>query len=114
MASVAPGTLVRADKRVDSNELVVVQGHDHPLLMKRALSAADVAWVAGEAPDAPSYPYRKDALPPSRCGPCTLSKVAQSEIKVDFSAPQWGGVDAGAVGRALRPGYVTWAVGVIT
>jgi tRNA-specific 2-thiouridylase len=77
-----------ADKRVDSNELVVVQGHDHPLLMKRALSAADVAWVAGEAPDAPSTHTAKTRYRQADA-PCTLSKVAQSEIKVDFSAPQW-------------------------
>src|SRR5512145_67147 len=43
-----------ADKRIASNELVVVQGHDHPLLMKKTLSAADAAWVSGEAPVAPS------------------------------------------------------------
>jgi tRNA-specific 2-thiouridylase len=77
-----------ADKRIDSNELVVVQGHDHPLLMKRALSASDAAWVAGEAPAAPSTHTAKTRYRQADA-PCTLSKVLQSEIKVDFSAPQW-------------------------
>src|SRR4051812_10198799 len=34
-----------ANKNLEANELVVVQGHDHPLLMKRNLSAADTSWV---------------------------------------------------------------------
>src|SRR5438552_1645438 len=39
-----------ADKRMESNELVVVQGHDHPLLLKRELNATEPSWVAGVAP----------------------------------------------------------------
>jgi tRNA-specific 2-thiouridylase len=30
--------------------LVVVQGHDHPLLLSTELAAAQTQWVAGEAP----------------------------------------------------------------
>ena len=44
-----------ADKHLDKNELVVVQGHDHPALLKRALHAQDAAWVSGEAPTHRSY-----------------------------------------------------------
>jgi tRNA-uridine 2-sulfurtransferase len=77
-----------ADKRMASNELVVVQGHDHPLLMKKALSAADTAWVAGEPPAAPSTHTAKTRYRQADA-PCTLAKVLQSEIKVEFSAPQW-------------------------
>src|SRR5262245_48506774 len=43
-----------AEKRMTTNELIVVQGHDHPMLMKRTLEAADAAWVAGKAPNTPS------------------------------------------------------------
>src|SRR6185436_8628500 len=39
-----------AGKDVQKNELVVVQGHDHPLLMKRSLKADDTAWIAGTPP----------------------------------------------------------------
>ena len=77
-----------ADKRVDSNELVVVQGHDHPLLMKKALSASDAAWVSGTAPDAPSTHTAKTRYRQADA-PCTLARVADSAIKVDFAAPQW-------------------------
>jgi len=77
-----------ADKRVDANELVIVQGHDHPLLMKRTLSAADAAWVAGQPPGAPSTHTAKTRYRQADAA-CTLSRVRESEIKVEFSAPQW-------------------------
>ena len=77
-----------ADKRVDSNELVVVQGHDHPLLMKKALSASDAAWVAGRPPLAPSTHTAKTRYRQADA-PCTLSNVLDSQMKVEFPAPQW-------------------------
>ena len=77
-----------AEKRPAANELVVVQGHDHPLLMKRSLNAQDVSWVSGMAPAAPSSHTAKTRYrqPDSAC---TLFKVLQSEMRVDFPAPQW-------------------------
>ena len=77
-----------ADKRLDSNELVVVQGHDHPLLMKKSLAAADTAWVAGEAPKAPSRHTAKTRYRQADAA-CTLTEVLEGGIKVSFAAPQW-------------------------
>jgi len=77
-----------ADKRVDSNELVVVQGHDHPLLMKRTLSATDTSWIANSAPPENSSHSAKTRYRQADA-PCTLAGVTASEIKVDFGAPQW-------------------------
>ena len=76
-----------ADKRVESNELVVVQGHDHPLLMKKELRAEGASWVAGGAParaelSAKTRYRQADAV-------CRLERVLESEIRVDFDAPQW-------------------------
>ncbi len=76
-----------AGKRLGSNELIVVQGHDHPLLMKQALTAADASWVAGTPPAASAVTaktrYRQaDAQ-------CRLERVRESEIQVKFDAPQW-------------------------
>ena len=75
-----------AEKRMASNELVIVQGHDHPLLMKKALRAADATWVSGRVPSSSSYTgktrYRQaDAE-------CVLRK-ANGEIAVEFERPQW-------------------------
>src|ERR1700716_493149 len=48
-----------AGKDLAANKLVVVQGHDHPLLMKRSLAAAGTSWVAGSAPEEKSSPTAK-------------------------------------------------------
>jgi tRNA-specific 2-thiouridylase len=77
-----------ADKRMDTNELVVVQGHDHPLLMKKSLAATEPSWIAGAAPAAPSTHTAKTRYRQADA-PCELTRVLESEIRVDFSAPQW-------------------------
>ncbi len=41
-----------AAKDLDRNVLVAVQGHDHPLLLRDTLTAAQLTWVAGAAPAA--------------------------------------------------------------
>jgi tRNA-specific 2-thiouridylase len=76
-----------ADKRVGSNELIVVQGHDHPLLLRKQLKAEDAAWVSGRPPGEEALSaktrYRQaDA-------PCRLERVPESGIQVKFDAPQW-------------------------
>ncbi|HEX5092056.1 MAG TPA: tRNA 2-thiouridine(34) synthase MnmA [Burkholderiales bacterium] len=81
-----------ADKRLEANELVVVQGHDHPLLMRSALLGLEASWVAGApaagTPHAAKTRYRQaDAA-------CTLARVAEGEIAVEFPEPQ----------RAVTPG----------
>ena len=99
-----------ADKRVDSNELVVVQGHDHPLLMKKALSASDAAWVAGKPPQAPSTHTAKTRYRQADA-PCTLSNVLDSQMKVEFPAPQWAVTPGQSV--VLYDGDVCLGGGVI-
>jgi tRNA-specific 2-thiouridylase len=100
-----------ADKRIASNELVVVQGHDHPLLMKKALSAADTSWVAGEPPAAPSTHTAKTRYRQADA-PCTLSNAQDDEIRVEFSAPQWAVTPGQSV--VLYDGDVCIGGGVIT
>jgi tRNA-uridine 2-sulfurtransferase len=99
-----------ADKRMDTNELVVVQGHDHPMLLKRELRAEEPSWVAGSAPEGRGFSaktrYRQaDAA-------CTLQRVLESEIKVDFATPQWAVTPGQSV--VLYDGEVCLGGGVIT
>ncbi|HEX6317737.1 MAG TPA: tRNA 2-thiouridine(34) synthase MnmA [Burkholderiales bacterium] len=99
-----------ADKRLESNELVVVQGHDHPLLMKKTLAAQDASWISGRPPEAGDFSaktrYRQaDA-------PCKLSRVLDSEIRVDFSTPQWAVTPGQSV--VLYDGETCLGGGVIT
>ncbi len=75
-----------AEKRMAQNELVVVQGHDHPLLMKRSLRAEDTSWTSGRQPEATAHTaktrYRQaDAE-------CEVVATATG-IEVNFAAPQW-------------------------
>ena len=100
-----------AEKRMAANELVVVRGHDHPLLMRKSLTAADVAWVSGKAPAAPSAHTAKTRYRQADA-PCMLSKVLDAEIEVDFSTPQWAVTPGQSV--VLYDGEACLGGGVIT
>ena len=77
-----------AGKDLAANRLIVVQGHDHPLLLKRSLEALDTTWIAGRPPAAGSSHSAKTRYRQADA-PCTLSRVLESEMRVDFGAPQW-------------------------
>ncbi|MFN2645070.1 MAG: tRNA methyl transferase PRC-barrel domain-containing protein, partial [Burkholderiales bacterium] len=77
-----------AGKDLAANKLIVVQGHDHPLLLKRTLEANDTSWIAGEAPAERSRHTAKTRYRQADA-PCTLSRVLKSEICMDFGTPQW-------------------------
>ena len=100
-----------AEKRVPENELVVVQGHDHPLLMKPTLTAVDTSWVAGSPPAERSAHAAKTRYRQADAA-CTLSRVLASEIKVDFANPQWAVTPGQSV--VLYDGEVCLGGGVIT
>ncbi|MDQ8032262.1 MAG: tRNA 2-thiouridine(34) synthase MnmA [Bordetella sp.] len=76
-----------ARKDIENNTLYVVQGHDHPWLLSDALTAQDVSWVAGHAPEARGYGaktrYRQaDAA-------CTLAGAEGDGFSLQFAQPQW-------------------------
>ena len=93
------------------NELVVVQGHDHPLLMKSVAARGGHGWIAGAAPDEPSSAYGEDPLSAGRCA-VHADAVRESEIGVDFPAPQWAVTPGQSV--VLYDGEVCLGGGVIT
>ena len=76
-----------ASKDVFSNELIVVQGRDHPLLLKRELSALEASWIgpppAEESVHAAKTRYRQaDAT-------CLVTRIEDDAIAVEFDRPQW-------------------------
>jgi tRNA-uridine 2-sulfurtransferase len=81
-----------ADKRLATNELVVVQGHDHPLLLRSSLRGLDSSWVAG-APSAGSTHTAKTRYRQADAA-CRVSDIEDGEIRVDFPRAQ----------RAVTPG----------
>jgi tRNA-specific 2-thiouridylase len=76
-----------ARKELERNTLRAVQGHDHPWLLSRALSAGDPSWIAGHAPPAGRYGaktrYRQaDAA-------CAVQIDAAGGLCLGFDEPQW-------------------------
>jgi tRNA-specific 2-thiouridylase len=77
-----------AGKDLGRNELIVVQGHDHPLLLRDKLRAQDLAWVSGDAP-APGLSFGAKTRYRQADAECELRDVDGDGIEVEFAAPQW-------------------------
>jgi tRNA-specific 2-thiouridylase len=65
----------------------VVQGHDHPWLQYRRLSADHASWVAGTPPQAAAA-GRQDPLPPGRRR-LPLRRRQQPTVLLVFDELQW-------------------------
>jgi len=80
-----------ADKDVARNELVVVQGHDHPLLLRAGLAATDVHWI-GAPPGAwlRGEPLRCHAKIRYRQADqaCTVVRTGDAALEAHFDVPQ--------------------------
>jgi tRNA-specific 2-thiouridylase len=86
----APWFVARKD--LESNTLIVVQGHDHPLLQSHALLAADLSWTSGRMPAAStsSGGYGAKTRYRQADAPCTLTPEADGQrIRLDFPQAQW-------------------------
>jgi len=77
-----------ADKDLPRNELIVVQGHDHPLLSSRTLAAGDLAWVSGAAPD-PAESYGAKTRYRQADASCRIDSLSDGACTVRFAEPQW-------------------------
>jgi tRNA-specific 2-thiouridylase len=77
-----------AEKDMGSNSLVVVQGHDHPLLMKRSLQAQDASWVSGAAPAEGAAHSAKTRYRQADSA-CIVTRSEDEEIAMEFARPQW-------------------------
>jgi len=80
------------DKNLETNQLIVAQGHSHPHLLKQQLGASQLHWVSGQAPSAhfnckAKIRYRQIEQS------CTV-KIKGSVCTVCFDEPQ----------RAITPG----------
>jgi len=75
-----------ARKELDSNVLRVVQGHEHPWLLSKALAAADCSWVAGTPP--PAGPLAAKTRYRQADAACRLDLDAHG-FALDFEQPQW-------------------------
>ena len=74
-------------KDLAKNQLLVAQGHDHPALLANGLFASQLDWVDRKGPEQPlrctvKTRYRQTDIS------CTLTPLAEGQIKVVFDQPQ--------------------------
>jgi len=77
-----------ADKDLDNNILIVVNGHEDPLLYHRALTASQLHWVSGGAPTLPFTCSAKTRYRQTD-SPCTIEAITDGICHVHFHEPQW-------------------------
>ena len=77
-----------AGKDMRRNELVVVSGHEHALLQKHSLRAADLSWISGNAPDAAAE-YAAKTRYLQADAPCHISLSERDRCEFIFDRPQW-------------------------
>ncbi len=78
-----------AGKRIAANELVVVQGHEHPALRADALAAGDWSWTTG-APPAYGVALGGKTRYRQTDAACRLEPSSESDLGiVRFDQPQW-------------------------
>ncbi|WP_423911018.1 tRNA 2-thiouridine(34) synthase MnmA [Candidatus Spongiihabitans sp.] len=77
-----------AEKDVKRNIVYVVQGHDHPALMKKIVVAVQLHWITGLPPVLPANckaktRYRQDDQN------CVISMIGINYTRIEFDHPQW-------------------------
>jgi len=82
-----------AGKDVDSNELLVVQGHDHPAMLTQTVTAEGTDWVSNAPPKAGEVLTAKTRYR-QQDHQCQIVEIDEHSIRVRFSEPQ----------RAVTPG----------
>ena len=83
-----------AQKDLEKNQLIVVQGKDHPLLYSQKLTASKLHWVSGKAPTAPFQCMAKTRYrQPDQA--CIITEINDydtengSHCVVEFDSPQF-------------------------
>jgi tRNA-specific 2-thiouridylase len=77
-----------AAKDTEKNILYVVQGHEHPALLRDDLQANQLSWVAGRQPHA-HWVYTAKTRYRQPDAPCEVESVDSERCEVGFAAPQW-------------------------
>ena len=83
-----------AAKDAARNTLIVVQGHDHPLLLSHSLAASRMHWISGKPPCDPPFPCQARLRHRQPLQPCWIEEITGDQVRIRFSQPQ----------RAVTPG----------
>jgi tRNA-specific 2-thiouridylase len=76
-----------AGKDMAANELIVVQGHGHPLLLSDTLAAAELSWI-GPPPEA-GRRYGAKTRYRQADAACVVEAVDGDRLALRFDEPQW-------------------------
>ncbi|KXW55208.1 tRNA 2-thiouridine(34) synthase MnmA [Ferrovum sp. PN-J185] len=76
-----------ADKIVETNTLIVVQGHNHSLLLKQNLDAQDISWISG-MPPANDHALSAKTRYRQQDATCHLTNSSDG-FSLSFTEPQW-------------------------
>ncbi|GAB4115755.1 MAG: tRNA 2-thiouridine(34) synthase MnmA [Sideroxydans sp.] len=77
-----------AGKDMSNNRLLVVQGHDHPLLLKSQLDALDMHWISGVAPDS-TRAYAAKTRYRQQDAACRITPKDEQHAHFAFDEAQW-------------------------
>ncbi len=75
-------------KDLGTNQLRVVQGHDHPALFSDALKATELSWISGAKPHC-NWVYGAKTRYRQKDAPCEVERVDEATCEIRFAEPQW-------------------------
>ncbi len=77
-----------AAKDMEKNLLIVVQGHDHPLLKRDTLRADNLHWIAGHQPRE-HWVYAAKTRYRQPDAPCEIDRLGTDDCEIRFAEAQW-------------------------
>lgn len=77
-----------AAKDMQRNVLLVVQGRDHPALLRNHLTAMDLSWVSPRLPHT-HWVYTAKTRYRQPDAPCEIESIDTQRCEIAFAAPQW-------------------------
>ncbi len=77
-----------AGKDMTNNVLIVVQGHDHPLLLQDSLCAGELHWIAGHEPRT-HWVYGAKTRYRQTDSACEIEAMEAGMCEIRFAQPQW-------------------------
>ncbi|MGQ0442759.1 MAG: tRNA 2-thiouridine(34) synthase MnmA [Methylophilaceae bacterium] len=77
-----------AAKDMAKNELLVVQGHEHALLLNDGLKANQLHWISEEDPKT-NWVYAAKARYRQPDAPCEIDGLDKNEVEIRFGQKQW-------------------------
>ena len=98
-----------AGKNLARNELTVVQGHAHPLLLSKIVCAEDLSWI-GAAPVAGRH-YSAKTRYRQQDAACEVAAITDNSLELCFDQPQWAVTPGQSV--VLYDGAVCLGGGII-